>query len=122
MSKEEHKILVVDDDLFSAELTSIVLESAGYDVVIAEGAIDAMEKLTDDLSIKLIVSDMNMPMVNGAELFEELQKSGMNKPFVLLTGEDSESLKTAYPNIDAVLTKNEEFQDILPQIIENLLV
>ncbi|MBF0303311.1 MAG: response regulator [Desulfamplus sp.] len=118
---EEYKILVVDDDAFAAELTGITLESAGYDVVLAEGGIDALEKIADDPLIRIVVSDMNMPMVSGVELFEEIRKLGMVQPFVLLTGEEAESLKNAYPAIDAVIAKDEQFQDVLPQLIERLL-
>lgn len=121
MSQEEYKILVVDDDSFSAELTGITLESAGYDVVIAEGGIDALEKISQEPLIKIVVSDMNMPMINGAELFEELRKAGMNQPFILLTGDESGLLKKAYPDIDAVIAKDEDFQDVLPDLIEKLI-
>lgn len=122
MSQEEYKILVVDDDLFSAELTGITLESAGYEVVIAEGGIDALEKITQEPLIKVIISDMNMPMINGAELFQELRKAGINQPFVLLTGDEPDSLKKMYPDIDAVIEKNEDLQDNLPDLIEKLIV
>lgn len=121
MSQEEYKILVVDDDPFSAELTGITLESAGYDVIIAEGGIDALEKISQEPLIKIVVSDMNMPMINGAELFEELRAAGMNQPFILLTGDESGSLKQAYPDIDAVIAKDEDFQDVLPDLIEKLI-
>ncbi len=121
MSQEEYKILVVDDDPFSAELTGITLESAGYDVIIAEGGIDALEKISQEPLIKIVVSDMNMPMINGAELFEELRAAGMNQPFILLTGDESGSLKKAYPDIDAVIAKDEDFQDVLPDLIEKLI-
>ncbi len=118
---EEYKILVVDDDPFAAELTGITLESAGYDVVMADGGFDALEKLSDDPLIKIVVSDMNMPMISGSELFQEMRTIGMTQPFVLLTGEDAQSLKSAYPDIDAVITKDEEFQDVLPKLIENII-
>ena len=118
---EEYKILVVDDDPFAGELTAITLESAGYEVVLAEGGIDALDKIAEEPLIKLIVSDMNMPMISGVELFEEIRKLGMAQPFVLLTGSNSDSLKIANPDIDAVIAKDENFQEILPQLIGSLL-
>ncbi len=119
---ENYKILVVDDDPFAAELTGITLESLGYEIVLAEGGFDALEKIGEDPLIKIVVSDMNMPMITGAELFEELRKAGMNQPFVLLTGEEAEALKNSYPNIDAIITKDENFQDVLPRLIEEFLI
>lgn len=114
-------ILVVDDDEFTAELTGMFLDAAGYCPVIAIGGMDALEKITADPSIRLVVSDMNMPMIDGVQLFTELREQGFSQPFVLLTGEAAAPLKAAHPALDAVLTKNEELQDTLPELVAALL-
>ena len=62
-------ILVVDDDALSGELAGAVLEDAGYTVVLAEGAVDALAKLASEAGIGLIVSDLNMPFMGGLQLF-----------------------------------------------------
>ena len=114
-------ILVVDDDAFTAELTGLVLESAGYATIIAEGGLDALEKMAADPTVRIVVSDMNMPFIDGPQLFAELREQGFSQPFVLLTGEDAAPLRLAYPGMDAVLTKDENLQDELPELIESLL-
>lgn len=116
-----HKILVVDDDLFTAELTALTLETSGYEVVLADGGMDALEKVADDPLIKVIVSDMNMPLINGVELFEELRQQGFLNPFVLLTGDDVATLKNNHPDIDAVVAKDEQFQELLSSLMEKLM-
>lgn len=116
-----HKILVVDDDLFTAELTALTLETSGYEVVLADGGMDALEKVADDPLIKVIVSDMNMPLINGVELFEELRQQGFLNPFVLLTGDDVATLKNNHPDIDAVVAKDEQFQELLSSLMETLM-
>ena len=115
------RILMVDDDLFTAELTGLALEEMGYDVVIAEGGLDALDQLAGDPSIRLVVSDLYMPMMSGVELFEELRGQGMSLPFVLLTGQDAAPLKAEHPEIDAVLTKDERIQETLPELVARLL-
>jgi CheY-like chemotaxis protein len=120
MSDTAATVLVVDDDEFTAELTGMILESAGFGVVIAEGGMDAMEKIAA-ASIDIVVSDMNMPFIDGIQLFGELRESGYNQPFVLITGEDAEPLRLAHPDITAVLTKDEHLQDVLPGLLESLL-
>lgn len=114
-------ILVVDDDEFTAELTGLILESAGYGTVIAEGGLDALEKIAADPTVDVVVSDMNMPFIDGIQLFAELREQGFRQPFVLLTGEDAAPLRLAHPDMDAVLTKDEQLQEILPEMIESLL-
>jgi CheY-like chemotaxis protein len=109
-------ILVVDDDLFTAELTGMTLEAAGHDVVIAEGALDALEKLASDPAIWVIVSDLNMPFMDGLQLLEELREQGFSQPFVLLSGQET----PLRPGIAAVLIKDENLQEALPQLIAEL--
>lgn len=84
MNKTENRILVVDDDMFTAELTGMALESAGRGIVLAEGGMDALEKISADPGIKIIVSDMNMPFINGIQLFEELRQNDFSQPFVYI--------------------------------------
>ena len=121
MSDTPATILVVDDDEFTAELTGMILEAAGYDVVIAVGGLDALDKIAADPTICMVVSDMNMPFIDGAQLFEELRQQGGTQPFVLLSGEDAAPLREAYPDMDAVLTKDGDLQETLPEIVEVLL-
>ncbi len=114
-------ILVVDDDEFTAELTGLILESAGYATLLANGGLDALEKMADDTSIRAVVSDMNMPFIDGVQLFEELRQQGFKQPFVLITGEDAAPLRIAHPAINAILTKDEELQETLPEMVGALL-
>jgi two-component system chemotaxis response regulator CheY len=64
---------------------------------------------------------MNMPVMDGIELFAELRKNGFSQPFVLLTGEEAAPLRIAHPDMQAILTKDEQLQEALPEIIESLL-
>lgn len=121
MSDNPATILVVDDDEFTAELTGMILETAGYGVVIAVGGMDALEKVAQDPSIRIVASDMNMPFLDGIQLFSELREQGFKQPFVLLTGDDAAPLRLAHPDIDAVMTKDENLQESLPELIESLL-
>jgi CheY-like chemotaxis protein len=114
-------ILVVDDDTFTAELTGLILESAGYGTIIAEGGVDALEKLSADPSLSAVVSDMNMPLLDGIQLFAELRRLGFRQPFVLLTGEAAEPLRASHPGMDAVLTKDERLEELLPKTVAALL-
>lgn len=121
MSEVAATILVVDDDLFTAELTGMLLEMSGYGVVIAEGGMDALEKIAETSDIGLVISDMNMPFMDGVQLFKELREQEYGQPFVLLTGDDAGPLKAAHPEMDAVLTKDENLQTVLPELVETLL-
>lgn len=121
MSETATHILVVDDDPFTAELTGMILESEEYEIILAEGGIDALEKLSADADIRIVVSDMNMPFMSGIGLFSEMREQGCTLPFVLLTGEDAAPLRLEHPDMDAIVTKDEELQATLPEIVAGLL-
>jgi CheY-like chemotaxis protein len=115
-------ILVVDDDEFTAELTGCILESAGYRTVIAVGGLEALETISADAAVRLVVSDMYMPFLDGVQLCAELREQGFDLPFVLLTGEDAAPLRLAHPELDAVLTKDELLHERLPELVAELLL
>lgn len=121
MTDEAAMVLVVDDDEFTAELIGMTLEMAGYEALIAEGGVDALEKIAANPGVRAVVSDMNMPLIDGVQLFGELRGQGFNQPFVLLTGEEPGPLLAAHPELDAVLMKDENLQETLPGLVESLL-
>lgn len=114
-------ILVVDDDEFTAELTGMILEMAGFEVLLATGGGDALAKMAEYPAIRGVVSDMNMPMMDGVQLFTALRQQGFTRPFLLLTGEDAAPLRLSYPEIDAIISKDEELQSTLPERMNLLL-
>lgn len=121
MKSEKGKILVVDDDAFTAEMTGMILEMGGYETVLAEGGMDALEKISENPSIAMVVSDMNMPMIDGVELYTELREQGYTQPFILITGDDAAPLIQAHPDIDAIITKDENIQEQLAELVETIL-
>lgn len=121
MTDSPKTVLVVDDDPFTAELTAMLVEMAGYETVIAEGGPDALEALEANPALAAVVSDMNMPIMSGAELFEELRRQGFRQPFLLITGEEAEKLRGAHPEMAAVLTKDEQLQETLPELLASIV-
>ena len=114
-------ILVVDDDPLAAAMVAAVLEALGHTVLQAENAIEAAEQLNAHSDIALVVSDMNMPMVSGIDLFRELRAQGNLLPFILLTGDAPEGLLAQEPRLDACLTKEFSLDEALPQVIAQVL-
>lgn len=121
MAADDVRVLVVDDDMFSAELAAMALEEEGFDVVLAEGGMDALEKVAEDPGIAVIISDMHMPLITGAELFDELREQAFMQPFVLLTADAVAALQMRYPAMDAIVAKDEAFQETLPKVVALLV-
>lgn len=115
------RILVVDDDALAGEMTAAILEGQGHEVAIAEDGVDAVGKLNADGTIGMIVSDMNMPMVSGIDLFRELREQNCTLPFILLTGDESAALLAQEPRLDACLLKDFNLDLALPRVVAEVL-
>ncbi len=115
------QILVVDDDQLAGEMVTAVLEDLGYQVFQVENALQALELLNQQPAIDLIVSDLNMPLMSGIELFRELYEQGLNLPFILLSGDDPAALRVKEPSIDAYLMKDFTMDESLPAAIATVM-
>jgi CheY-like chemotaxis protein len=113
-------ILVVDDDQFTAEMTGMILEEPEYEIILANSGMEALGILASDPLIRIVVSDMNMPGISGIQLFAGMRDRGFKLPFVLLTGDESPPLHLEYP-MDAIVTKDEDLEVILPKTVASLL-
>jgi two-component system chemotaxis response regulator CheY len=85
-------LLIVDDSASIRQVVSLTLKGAGYDVIEACDGVDALGKL-NGRKVNLIISDLNMPNMDGLTLLEEVKKRPAYKftPFVLLTTETDPS-------------------------------
>jgi CheY-like chemotaxis protein len=79
-------ILCVDDEKNPLTLRKMVLERAGYEVLTASSAEEAMQLLAQGNHVDVVVSDYLMPGVVGTELAKRIKKSYPELPFVLLSG------------------------------------
>jgi two-component system, chemotaxis family, chemotaxis protein CheY len=87
-------IMVVDDSLSIRQVVSIALKQAGYDVIEGVDGVDALKKLTGQ-KVNLIISDVNMPNMDGITFVKELKTRAAYKftPVLMLTTESQEDKK-----------------------------
>jgi len=79
------RVLVIDDDDVVRMLVVEILESAGHEVIAAEGAERALG-LLENSDFDLVVSDVVMPGLSGLELLEIVRQRRASLPIVLVTG------------------------------------
>lgn len=84
---DKQKILVVDDAKEIRELLRIVLEDAGYEVILAENGFDAIEKF--DNSIHLVILDIMMPLCGGIDTCTRIREMA-EVPILFLTSKSTE--------------------------------
>ena len=98
---EHCTVLVVDDEAAMRYLLAVVLERAGYEVIEAAHGEAALEQVRSSQP-RLVITDLMMPRMGGAELIERLRadKDTAGIPIVMLT-----ATLVGEPNADAVLMK-----------------
>jgi pilus assembly protein CpaE len=102
------RILIVDDDPVNQKLVAVVLKQAGYEVFTANTGPDALSHV-DEIQPELIISDVEMPGMNGYELTQQLrQKTHLaHLPIMILTSHDTvqEKIKGFEAGADDYMTK-----------------
>ena len=89
-------IMTADDSASMRQMITFTLKQAGYDVIEAEDGKDALSKAAES-SIDMLITDLNMPNMDGMELIAAIRKIEKYKfiPIVMLTTEsDAEKKKT----------------------------
>jgi len=86
-------ILIVDDSSSLRTVVKISLVRAGYEVIEACDGRDALAKLDKAAKVHLIVSDVNMPNMDGITFVNEVKRNIKHKfiPVIMLTTEDESS-------------------------------
>lgn len=110
-------ILVVDDDTMAATIVSLSLEEAGYEVTLAGDGEEALRLVGGNGQFAAIISDLNMPGIDGLELHRQLQQSGIDAPFILLSGGNPEQLRQMAPGVADCLAKDEALADTIADAV-----
>ncbi|TVV43369.1 MULTISPECIES: response regulator [unclassified Thalassolituus] len=89
-------IMIVDDSASIRQVVGMTLRGAGFEVIEACDGKDALSKLSGQ-KIHLVVSDVNMPNMDGISFVTELKKNAAYRftPVIMLTTEGAEDKKAA---------------------------
>jgi CheY-like chemotaxis protein len=119
------KILVVDDHSTSQRLMSFILHQKQHSVVTAMNGRQALECLSDE-PFDLVITDINMPELNGIELLKHMRKNTQYCmiPVIILTGSvhDQDHIRAQEAGAIAFLTKPVGSEEILATVDQLLSV
>ena len=107
-------ILVVDDDQFVRATLKNMLEFMGYKVVLANDGIEGLEVFLKK-HIDLVLTDLEMPLMDGGSLAHMIKHNSPETPVVLVTDSETEEVKVRLRNgsVDSVLAKPCRLEGIL---------
>ncbi len=89
------RILAVDDSASMRQMVDLTLKSAGHVVVSAIDGVDGLKKASDGDPVDLVITDVNMPNMDGITLVRELRRLPQYRgvPLLVLTTEASAERK-----------------------------
>lgn len=95
MTQTNGRVMVVDDEADVRKVARMCLEKGDYQVVEAENGEEAIKKVKEGdnpVMLDVIVTDINMPKVNGLEAIQFFQQEWPHVPLIVMTG---------YPNLES---------------------
>ncbi|WP_456408557.1 sigma-54-dependent transcriptional regulator [Caldithrix abyssi] len=100
------KALLVDDDINLTKVLSYQLKQSGYSVSVAHSGKEGL-KLFKEQIFPLVISDIQMPDINGIQLLEEIRKIDRDAIFILITafGSIDQAVRACELGADDYLTK-----------------
>jgi DNA-binding NtrC family response regulator len=120
MSKSKGRILIVDDEVELAETIRDLLQFKGYEAEIASNGIDAQSCL-DQNKFDLVISDINMPKMDGMQLLSLINQNYDRIPVVFLSGFSTYDVKAAKANgACGFVSKPIKLNDLLAVVEQNL--
>jgi two-component system, chemotaxis family, sensor kinase CheA len=119
------RVLVVDDQFIVRELERSILDAAGYRVRTACHGREALEAIAGDGSFDLVVTDLQMPELDGLGLLAAIRSDPEHAmlPVVIVTSQSSEEdrRRGAEAGADAYIVKDEFDQQALLETVNRLI-
>jgi two-component system response regulator VicR len=84
MNNNTKKVLVVDDEPDTLELVKLVLESGGFETLLATSGMEALA-LIDRIRPDLVLLDIMMPDMDGWDVFRKIKEKNPKIPIAILT-------------------------------------
>ena len=82
----DRRVLVVDDDLLVLEVVAFMLEELGCEPLRARSGTEALGTIANDQTIDVLITDINMPGLDGSTLATWVRSFRPELPIILITG------------------------------------
>lgn len=113
-------LLIVEDEPLLASTMEVMFKSITLNVLIAQNGRDALEVLSRN-SVDVIISDINMPIMNGLEFIKEIRAQNIKSAFIFYTGYGNSELLNEAAKYGAYDFLNKPYFDDLLETVTRAL-
>ena len=108
------KLLYVEDNQDAREMTLMILEDFFDSIIVATDGMDGVKKFKEN-NIDLVITDINMPNLNGLEMCEEIRKIDIETPLIALSANNQENffIKSIHIGVSGYIVKPIEIEQLL---------
>ncbi|MDG1751352.1 MAG: diguanylate cyclase [Thalassotalea sp.] len=118
------KLLIVEDSLIARKLVQHMLELQNFNVLLAGNGKEALTVLEENPDIKLVLTDYNMPEMNGFDLTLDLRKHHLKEQLAVIglsaTGNNELGAQFIKNGANDFLTKPVSYEELLCRINQNI--
>ncbi len=122
MEASFYTVLIVEDDVGLSFLVRKQLERKGLKTVTVNSGSEALQYLKGNRDVIMLL-DYNLGDMTGADLVSSLKKRGLEVPFIVITGQGSETVAVETMKLGArdYIIKNNSFLELLPQVVMQVI-
>jgi CheY-like chemotaxis protein len=111
--RAKRRILVVEDNKSVQHILSVILRSVGFEVELAQNGLQAFTLFVES-SFDVVLTDLQMPIMDGSRLAHLIKEMSPATPVILLTGADMATVKEKAESglLDSVMFKPFKIDDL----------
>jgi len=113
-------ILIIDDNATNRDILETQLKQWKFIPVIAQSGAQGLQMLSSTEQIDLVITDMNMPLMDGVELTKKIRKKYPDMPVILLSSIGNEQRRSEAHLFNSILTKPTRHHVLYKHIVEQL--
>jgi len=117
------KLLIVDDDKSLLDLIEVILESAGFESIVASNAPDALKIVEDNgQDLEGVVIDLNLRDFPGERLIDDINKLAPHIAIFMTSGCLNEEIKERLGDrrVEGIITKPFRTADLIEKVVDGL--
>jgi CheY-like chemotaxis protein len=103
------RILIADDDPDTLEFIELAVHAPDVEIYTAMDGLELLDLIVECEPLDLIVTDINMPLIEGLQVLASIREAGLETPVLVITGLDRPTLPTTIARLGNAMLLRKPF-------------